>query len=100
MLQAPQDAGVVQWVGRVLQNGPVDHFARPTPRAKASGRADTSAECVTKHSERGCSSMVERQLPKLHTWVRFPSPAPKSRQRYRLPNPDLSGPAPSFYQAG
>ena len=24
----------------------------------------------------GCSSMVERQLPKLHTWVRFPSPAP------------------------
>src|SRR5215470_2310963 len=26
--------------------------------------------------ERGCSSMVERQLPKLHTWVRFPSPAP------------------------
>ena len=26
--------------------------------------------------ERGCSSMVERQLPKLHTRVRFPSPAP------------------------
>ena len=25
---------------------------------------------------RGCSSMVERQLPKLHTRVRFPSPAP------------------------
>ncbi len=24
---------------------------------------------------RGCSSMVERQLPKLHTRVRFPSPA-------------------------
>src|SRR6185369_16560067 len=24
----------------------------------------------------GCSSMVERQLPKLHTRVRFPSPAP------------------------
>ena len=26
-------------------------------------------------SLRGCSSMVERQLPKLHTGVRFPSPA-------------------------
>ena len=25
---------------------------------------------------RGCSSMVERQLPKLDTGVRFPSPAP------------------------
>ena len=24
----------------------------------------------------GCSSMVELQLPKLTTWVRFPSPAP------------------------
>ena len=27
-------------------------------------------------ARRGCSSMVERQLPKLHTRVRFPSPAP------------------------
>ena len=25
---------------------------------------------------RGCSSMAELQLPKLITWVRFPSPAP------------------------
>ena len=24
--------------------------------------------------------MVERQLPKLHTWVRFPSPAPNNKQ--------------------
>src|SRR5262245_18615291 len=31
---------------------------------------------------RGCSSMVERQLPKLHTRVRFPSPA---RQQFALP---------------
>ena len=29
----------------------------------------------------GCSSMVERQLPKLHTRVRFPSPAPKFAQQ-------------------
>jgi hypothetical protein len=28
----------------------------------------------------GRSSMVERQLPKLHTRVRFPSPAPKIRE--------------------
>ncbi len=27
---------------------------------------------------RGCSSMAERQLPKLHTRVRFPSPAPEA----------------------
>ncbi len=27
---------------------------------------------------RGCSSMAERQLPKLHTGVRFPSPAHSS----------------------
>ena len=30
---------------------------------------------------RGRSSMVERQLPKLHTRVRFPSPAPNSITR-------------------
>ena len=29
----------------------------------------------------GCSSMVELQLPKLLTWVRFPSPAPSPWQR-------------------
>lgn len=28
------------------------------------------------HKRCGCSSMVERQLPKLHTGVRFPSSAP------------------------
>ena len=31
-------------------------------------------------SPRGCSSMVELQLPKLLTWVRFPSPAPVFRR--------------------
>ena len=30
-------------------------------------------------SARGCSSMVEHELPKLDTWVRFPSPAPLFR---------------------
>ena len=31
----------------------------------------------------GCSSMVELQPSKLATWVRFPSPAPRTR-RFRL----------------
>src|ERR1700730_2239385 len=31
---------------------------------------------LIREAERGRSSMVERQLPKLHTRVRFPSPAP------------------------
>ena len=42
---------------------------------------------------RGCSSMAERQLPKLNTRVRFPSPAPassrtsyRSRRRFFVPN--------------
>jgi hypothetical protein len=37
----------------------------------------------------GCSSMVERQLPKLHTRVRFPSPAPILPVTWHssLPNP-------------
>ena len=30
----------------------------------------------------GCSSMVELQLPKLVTWVRFPSPAPTLNALY------------------
>jgi hypothetical protein len=33
----------------------------------------------------GCSSMVERQLPKLHTRVRFPSPAPRPARRPTRP---------------
>src|SRR6185295_6044431 len=33
---------------------------------------------------RGRSSMVERQLPKLHTRVRFPSPAPSCFARRRF----------------
>ena len=38
---------------------------------------------------RGCSSMVERQLPKLHTRVRFPSPAPFNEFTNRSrPRPD------------
>ena len=35
---------------------------------------------VTNHIGCGCSSMVERQLPKLHTRVQFPSPAPILKQ--------------------
>jgi hypothetical protein len=38
-------------------------------------------------SRRGRSSMVERQLPKLHTRVRFPSPAPSSTSSNNQKNP-------------
>ena len=41
---------------------------------------------------RGCSSMVERQLPKLHTRVRFPSPAPAAAPgpfRFTVARPGL-----------
>ena len=36
------------------------------------------------NDRRGCSSMVELQLPKLLTWVRFPSPAPEFRKLLNL----------------
>ena len=40
----------------------------------------------------GCSSMAERQLPKLHTRVRFPSPAPPALASPPCPNlPDPRG---------
>src|SRR5688500_2751223 len=35
------------------------------------------ANCLRIPTRRGCSSMAEHQLPKLNTWVRFPSPAPR-----------------------
>src|SRR5690606_29389496 len=40
-------------------------------------------------SARGCSSMVELQLPKLTARVRFPSPAPSRRPRPGGASPDL-----------
>src|SRR5689334_10405531 len=43
--------------------------ARPSRGSEADGN-------VVKSIDRGCSSMVERKLPKLKTRVRFPSPAP------------------------
>src|SRR3954468_22774120 len=39
--------------------------------------------CLKIPADRGCSSMAERQLPKLHTRVRFPSPAPSARVGHR-----------------
>src|SRR5690242_13149712 len=41
---------------------------------------------------RGCSSMAERQLPKLHTRVRFPSPAPTLFKALRRRLPSCNGP--------
>ena len=50
----------------------------------------------------GCSSMVERWLPKPVTWVRFPSPAPtedncagwSSQVARRAHNPEVAGSNP------
>jgi hypothetical protein len=39
----------------------------------------------------GCSSMVELQLPKLLTWVRFPSPAPPCSPLTYYSHRDLGG---------
>ena len=47
--------------------------AAPMPQRDAACRWPASFAMVAR---RGRSSMVERQLPKLHTRVRFPSPAP------------------------
>ena len=55
------------------------------PRSRAAGilakltateRLAAGARSANHGASRGRSSMVERQLPKLHTRVRFPSPAP------------------------
>src|SRR4029077_673175 len=46
----------------------------PQARPYKNWRADARELRILAH--RGCSSMVELQLPKLLTWVRFPSPAP------------------------
>ena len=50
-----------------LNSAPDWSLLHPTQDAPAHARADGPS---------GCSSMVEQQLPKLMTRVRFPSPAP------------------------
>ena len=64
--------------------------AAPRWRCSSSGRRRTGdlirlRSAVNSMQARGCSSMVERQLPKLHTGVRFPSPAPRftGRQKFQ-----------------
>jgi cytochrome oxidase Cu insertion factor (SCO1/SenC/PrrC family) len=54
--------------GAAVGGANVDHHVAVGRRVRAFIDDDEAA--------RGCSSMVERQLPKLHTRVRFPSPAP------------------------
>jgi hypothetical protein len=50
---------------------------RGVKSSRARPRRGSSAKVVHQQPrQRGCSSMAERQLPKLHTRVRFPSPAP------------------------
>src|SRR5690606_15254887 len=81
---------------------PMDKTADMRRAGRRGGRADiifrelgigihpaivAGGSCVIISSPRGCSSMVERRLPKPQAWVRFPSPAPLSAAR-----PGLSGP--------
>src|SRR5699024_7814491 len=66
--------------------GPPTHPTRPReppPTPRAGGMGNHPAEFgmlaplrSARGPPRGCSSMVEHQLPKLITRVRFPSPAP------------------------
>ena len=61
--------------------GPVPQFGMSQSRARQfacqpAWRAAPSRLNQDGKPDRGRSSMVERQLPKLHTRVRFPSPAP------------------------
>ena len=54
------------------------HFYAAPRAAPSCGGAHPDCAGAGAYNARlcGCSSMVERQLPKLHTRVRFPSPAP------------------------
>ena len=81
-----------------------------------SGVSAWGSSCCMLHpclirGERGCSSMVELQLPKLTARVRFPSPAPQERPgsarfrafhrfRHRAPGPAPSGPDRTAAGAG
>ena len=56
-------------------------FAKQQPQGRSSRRwralvLDGTARLAYLMCRRGCISMVEKQLPKLMTRVRFPSPAP------------------------
>ena len=59
---------------RVIQ-GVDDDVARGERLAYRAIRENHARQTIVCSSHRGCSSMVERQLPKLDTRVRFPSPA-------------------------
>ena len=59
---------------------------RPAPQPSERGQprnriARSHLDSLISRNPCGCSSMVELQLPKLLTWVRFPSPAPLPRRR-------------------
>ena len=51
-------------------------FPRNSRGFRLPSGAGSAMACPRPQPRRGCSSMVERELPKLDTWVRFPSPVP------------------------
>ena len=63
----------------VAQGPPAQPIARVTVLGQlphAHDDCESSESSLRINDGCGCSSMVELQLPKLLTWVRFPSPAP------------------------
>ena len=79
----PRPAGVVpraapaQPTGAVLAALAVQRRCRPhCGHRSPDSRAELTRTRAQLAPARGRSSMVERQPSKLHTWVRFPSPAP------------------------
>ena len=62
---------------------PLDHAREPASTAESVAPIGNSVHIFRAYTEAcGRSSMAERQLPKLHTRVRFPSPAPDFANDY------------------
>lgn len=61
---------------RTIWGYPASVYTQAVFRLVGINSLPTAQKVYGEASSSGRSSMVERQLPKLHTWVRFPSPAP------------------------
>src|SRR6266480_4301593 len=76
LLDLPSRMPRLQIVTRFDLNGRGTGQSETVPKG-VPRRLDENKKTTTISRYRGRSSMAERQLPKLHTRVRFPSPAPK-----------------------
>jgi uncharacterized protein (DUF1330 family) len=71
VLRFPSVEAATRWHDSPAYQALIPH----APRSRR-GRPDPLRGLELNYAPRGRSSMAERQLPKLHTRVRFPSPAP------------------------